>query len=169
MNAAAPPVRRSRRERFASRWAPWLLVMTLIGYPLFGLIASAMNWESTVVSLPFRVVVIVVSIMMILRLGRRPQAWDFGVWLIPFWFFYLLRLLFDAGVVGLQGALEALVFFIAISLLPALGSGVAGLGALAERRTAWLMAFTGGVICVIAILMSLLGWGQERAISQSSK
>jgi hypothetical protein len=142
--------------------------MTLVGYPLFGLIASALDWESTVVSLPFRIVVIVLSAMIVMRLGRSSSAGKLGPWLISFWFIYLMRLGYDAGVVGMQGAVEAIVFFVAISLLPALGNGVAGVDALSQRRTAWLLATTGGTICVIAILMSLLGWGQARAIDASS-
>jgi len=157
-----------RTTRFARRWAPWLVVLNLFGYPIVGLFSSLLDIDSVIASIPFRALVLLLSLYVIFVSARRAKWWRKNRWLAAFWIVYLLRLVYDAFVNGVPGAAEALGIFVGLCLIPSIASGMTGLLALGEKRTSWYLAFTGGFICTLAVLMYLFGLGAARTIDVHS-
>ena len=155
----------TRRSRRLPRWASWIFVLSLVGYPLLGLIATVMNWESSIVSIPFRAIMLVASLVVILQAAARSPWWRGNRWLLLFWFAYLVRLLWDLLVVGVPGAAEALGVFLTITLLPSLAAGLAATRGLSGRDTAWRLVVVGGAVCTLAIAIYAFGWGAAQTLS----
>lgn len=150
--------------RFMSRWAPWLLLLNLFGYPLIGLIATIADIDSVFASIPLRAVTLTVSLYVIVCTARRARWWRRNAWLAAFWIVYLLRLIYDSTVVQLPGAAEALGVFVGISLVPSVASGSAGMLALGPNRGARFLAFCGGFICALTVIIYLFDLGAARTI-----
>lgn len=151
-----------------SVWASWLFVLSLVGYPLLGLIATLANWESTVVSIPFRAFMLLASLGIVAQAASRSPWWRHSRWLLLFWLLYVMRLLWDLLVVGLPGAAEALSVFVTITALPSVAIGLAASPNPNERATAWRLCLLGGAVCALATAMQAFGWGAAQTLSQEA-
>lgn len=154
-----PPPR--RRPRVA---AAWLFVGVVIGYPVAGLLASAMNWDSLMTSIPLRILILGLSTWLWLT-TRNPGRRRGGLWLALFGAAYLLRLLWDLGVAQVPGAVEALAFFVATVAIPAAALWRGG-SSMSETQAMRLMFVLGSVICILALAMHTLGIGQDRSLTE---
>jgi len=158
-------MRRPASLRIARSRTAWLFALTVVGYPIFGLLASLMDVNSTVTSLPFRIGVLLLT----LALWRRSpplRSWlREHPWLPVFWGLYLLRLVWDLLIGGQPGVPEALTFFGLTVLLPCL---VLGLNAanFDDRRAARLIVLVGGAVCFTAVTMHVFKLGQARSLSE---
>ncbi len=152
-----------------AKLARWVFVLTVIGYPFFGLLAALMNVESSVTSMPLRIWVAVLSLLvliiaMLARLKGRGYKW---LWV--FWVLYSSRLLWDTFVADIDGAQNATLFFAAIVVLPCYALSRA-VSRWKERPTAILLVAFGGATCILAVLMQVLGLGFESSlIEQTSR
>ena len=156
-----------RRLPDMSAAASWALALTLVGYPIAGLIGSALNWDSTIASIPFRLGVLALSVVLWSR-GPPLQIWlKRSPWLIGFSLLYLMRLLWDLGVAGVPGAGEALAFYIITVLAPATALGLVA-GQLHEDHAAQAIALVGGLVCAMAVTMHFMGWGLDRALTEQT-
>jgi hypothetical protein len=97
-----------------------LFAFALFGFPLVGVIISLFQIDSRLLSIPFRVAVALYSLW-IMANSRRLRVDGLRQVMLAIWFFYILRLLHDWFFTSLQGADYALQFFIACSVLPAVG------------------------------------------------
>jgi len=155
---------KSRRLARVRPAAHWLLVLVVVGYPAAGLMASAFNWDSLVASLPLRAGVLALSLWVLLstRRGPRPRhGWILG----GFGALYLLRLVWDAGVAGVPGAREALVFYMLIVLVPCLALWARSTELDQVSAARWMLR-AGSLICFTAVTMHSLGIGQDRALTE---
>ena len=157
-----------RRSKRLSRWASWLFVLSLTGYPFVGLVATLMNWESTIASVPFRALMLAASLVIILQAASCSRWWRNNRWLLLFWFIYLVRLLWDLLIPGVPGAAEALGVFVAITALPSIAVGLAATRGLSERYTAWRLCIVGGAVCALATAMRAFGWGAAQMLSEEA-
>lgn len=155
------PGRRLGQPRMA---VALLFVGVIIGYPMAGLVASAMDWDSTVSSIPIRVLILILSAWLWLTAGR-PGGNRGGLWLGLFGGAYLVRLLWDIGVAQLPGAVEALLFFLATVVIPAASIWRAG-SSLDETQTMRLLFILGSAICIFALGLHALGIGQDRSLTE---
>ena len=162
-------MRSARRvQRDLSSAASWALALTLVGYPIAGLIGSALNWDSTLASIPFRLGVLALSVVL---WARSPplRIWvKRSPWLIGFSLLYLLRLLWDLGVAGVPGAGEALTFYIVTVLAPATALGLVA-GQVREDQAAQAIALLGGLVCAMAVTMYFMGWGLDRSLTEQTR
>lgn len=148
--------------------AGWALALALVGYPVAGLIGSALDWDSTLASIPFRLGVLALSGFLWTR-STRFRTWaQNSPWLMTFTLLYLLRLLWDFGVAGVPGASEALTFYTIAVLVPAAALGLFA-GELREAQAAQAIALTGGVVCVMAVTMYFMGWGMDRSLTEQTR
>jgi O-Antigen ligase len=146
----------------------WLFVLALSGYPIAALLASWLNWDSTVASAPFRIGVVLLSLWVMARVhagnpNREPLRWLFGFWLI-----YLVRLIWDWLIAGVPGAIEALFFFVVTVLIPCTVLALRA-QALAERELTLLVAWVGAGICAAAVLMYSFDIGTERSLTDQTR
>ena len=157
-----------RRRPDMSAAAGWALALALVGYPVAGLIGSALNWDSTLASIPFRLGVLALSVVLWTK-SPPIRTWARrSPWLMMFTLLYLLRLLWDFGLVGVPGAGEALTFYAIGVLIPAAALGVVA-GQLREDQAAEAIALTGGLVCVMAVTMYFMDWGMDRSLTEQSR
>lgn len=148
--------------------AGWALAVTMVGYPVAGLMGSALNWDSTSASIPFRIGVVVLSAIL-LAFGPPIGTWmRRSPWLALFALLYLLRLLWDVGAADVPGAGTALTYFTVAVLIP-----VAALGLVAtqlrEQQAAHALALLGGLACLMALVMHFWGLGLDRSLTEATQ
>lgn len=153
---------RSADHRTAVR-SSWLFALTLIGYPIFGLLSSLLNVDSTLTSMPFRVGVIVLALLLWRHSPPLRLWWRQHRWLLVFWVLYGARLLWDGLIGGQPGVPEALVFYALTVLLPCIMLGLNS-AKFDERRAVRLLVSLGGVVCIGAVVMNTFGLGQARSL-----
>lgn len=91
--------------------ASWLLVFSLIGYPLIGLIASNMGLDAETSSIPYRAVVVALAMTVIVLSLFKPLQFKPMFWLMAFWAAYSIRLGWDA-ITGVPGVGMAALFVV---------------------------------------------------------
>ena len=148
--------------------AGWALALALVGYPVAGLIGSALNWDSTLASIPFRLGVLALSAVLWAKSPPLRTWARNSPWLMAFTLLYLLRLLWDFGVAGVPGAGEALTFYTIAVLVPAAALGLVA-GQLREEQAAQAIALTGGLVCVMAVTMYFMEWGMDRSLTEQTR
>lgn len=121
-----------------------------MGYPLVGLVASVAGLSGTWTSIPFRILVIALALFFVVLALFRPVPWRSFFWLFLFWAIYLARLAWDMAV-EVDGAADALVYFTATALAPALALCLAKLDWVATARRLVLL----GAICASLALATV--------------
>ena len=144
----------------------WVFALTLIGYPIFGLIAALVNWNSTWTSIPFRIGVVLLAAVLCLQASQARFLMPGLVLIWVFWLLYLFRLLWDT-VMGISGAMDALIFFSFTVLIPCMAlSRSTSHGR--EFPLALLLFYIGGVTCTLAVSMHYFQLGQERSLMEQT-
>jgi len=104
-----------RAKRFAL--SSWLLALSIAGYPIAGLLAAAMDWQSRWTSVPFRIGTALLAISIIV-ISCRKCLFSYWSWaLIIFLSLYSLRLIHSI-VSSYPSAEYELQFFIIAVILP---------------------------------------------------
>lgn len=136
-------------RRTANRCA-YLFALALFGYPVVGSVISLLQIDSRALSVPFRVLVALFSVFVILT-TRRLRIDGLRQVMLVIWFLYVIRLLHDWLIPNLQGADYALEFFIASAVLP--GFALLKADAFERRkfaRIAFLVASAGALLGLFA-------------------
>lgn len=132
-----------------------LLALTVVGYPVAGLLSAAIDVPGNVTSTPFRLLVMAIAfyVLMAFRHERR-----FGFWpglLIVWWCFYAFRLI--ANVIhGYPGANHELLFYGAVVILPSFALLVCD-SSRRDGEVGYLIIFLGAMVVGGAIIGELLG------------
>lgn len=158
---------RHSATRPAALLTRWVFALTLIGYPMFGLVAALLNLDSTWTTIPFRIGVVILATLLCFQASQARFPLPGQVFLWIFWLLYLLRLLWDIAVAGLPGAMDALIFFALTVLIPCMAlsrSTVEG----QEYSLALLLLFVGGGTCTLAVSMYYFQLGQERSLIEQT-
>jgi hypothetical protein len=150
----------TQTKRVLATSAHWLFALTLIGYPIAGLTAALMNWESKVASIPFRAGLTLLALWVMVRALPHMRSWPVYGWLLLFWAMYLIRLLWDLMVANVPGSSDALVFYLMTVLLPCVAL-IAATTRLDEGQVGRLLIWFGFTVCAMAVLMNLLGLGAD--------
>lgn len=156
------------RYQFRASRVRWLLVLSVIGYPIAGLVASLLDLASLTAAMPLRLVVLVLSLSLLkpLRQPGKPRA-QMPTPLILFGLFYLVRLCWDGFVAGVPGAIEALVFFVFTVLLPAYAL-LLNAHYLDELDISSTMFRLGSALCLVIVAMTIFQVGQSRAMTDEA-
>lgn len=146
--------------------ASWLLVLVIIGYPAAGLAAAAFDWDSQTASVPFRVLVLLLSgwILVTSRSRLMPSK---GFILVAFGMVYLGRLVWDATVASVPGASEAILFFIVTVVIPCVALWKCA-RQIDPATVSRLMFKFGAAICFAAFLMHTFDIGQSRSLTEAT-
>jgi O-antigen ligase len=137
------------------------LALALTGYPLAGVVTSALRWEGPTISYAFRILVLLLGAGLagqaVLRRGPRMPP----VLVLIFFSLYSVRLYYDAFIDPLQGAEFAFTFYVSVVLTPCLAMAVATDG-YDETKFALSTFWVGSVACVSIALLDAIGWGVSR-------
>lgn len=156
--------------RFRSRASRvrWLLVLSVIGYPIAGIAASILDIASLTAAIPLRLVVLMLSLSLLKPLRQSGKLrTQVPTPLILFGLFYLVRLCWDGLVAGVPGAIEALVFYVSTVLLPAYAL-LLNAHLLDELETARTMFRLGSALCLVIVAMTIFQVGQSRAMTDEA-
>lgn len=121
-----PPVSSSSGSARKARKVALLFTVGLFGYPLVGMLGVLLGVESQAASVPFRLAVAAASVWLLLRHAPSMRIRLELVAVVVFWVGYLLRLMHDLKVAGIDSALYAVQFFLAGCALPALACACLG-------------------------------------------
>ena len=158
-----------RLARLESFIITWLLVLTMLGYPLIALIPSIMDKASTFASIPYRFIMIALALFIFLiQLIKGASAWRLNALLKMFIAIYFFRLVWDLVYMDIPNASHALLFFIVVCMIPALAIGKAGPSALNESKLAARLILIGSVVCGVAVTTYLLDIGLNRSLMAST-
>ena len=146
-----------------SRWLIGILVVGLVGYPVFGTVVALSQLPSLAASIPVRLFIALASIGIIL--GTRSSSPSLKTLVLRlFWAVYLARLVWDTVFTDIEGADEALLFFSTTCLLPAAALLRARSSDFNEIAIARLILWFGLVACILAVVPTLGGFAGPRSI-----
>ena len=63
-------------------WAPWLLVLCIAGYPFVGMVGALLNLDSSTLSVPFRVGIVLLSVALLIHRPVRVEWLRGHRWLL---------------------------------------------------------------------------------------
>jgi len=146
-----------------------VLLLTLIGYPLVAPVSIILQIDNRLVSVPFRALVLLLSLMVIIKgfvlRDRFPAGPFWIVWWI-FWGLYISRIIIDGllnpEVLRLPLS-EYLLYAIGMSLIPALALSIKLDDYILNRALIWLIVL-GALASVLSIWM-IIGNKELMAIS----
>lgn len=96
-----------------------IFALAVFGYPIIGNLVSWLDVESRMLSIPFRVFLGSLSVLVIALKTSIPfNKWHFLILLI--WYSLILRLGFDTSITGIENTDYALEFFLISCVLPVL-------------------------------------------------
>lgn len=165
MTALQTPAAPTRVSRPGMRLTCTVIALTIVGYPLAGLVASALGLDSTVTSIPLRALVALVSALTVLHFVGAGHRFRLDWIILLFWWLYLLRLVFDLGSGQFEDVDIALLFFLATAMIPALAVMVGARG-YDEALTARMLFVLGAVICAGSVLIDVLGIGDTASLTE---
>ncbi|HEV2815932.1 MAG TPA: O-antigen ligase family protein [Allosphingosinicella sp.] len=134
------------------------LALALTGYPLAGVVTSALGWEGPTISYAYRILVLLLGAILFGQAVLRGRPRLPPVLVLIFFSLYFVRLYYDAFIDPLQGADFAFTFYVSVVLTPCLAMAVATDG-YDETRFALSTFWVGFVACVSIALLEAAGWG----------
>ena len=106
-------------QTISAQYSAIIFALAVFGYPIIGNLVSWLDVESRVLSIPFRVFLGSLSLLVIALKTSIPfNKWYFLMLLI--WYSLILRLGFDTSITGIENADYALEFFLIGCVLPVL-------------------------------------------------
>ena len=106
-------------QTISAQYSAIIFALAVFGYPIIGNLVSWLDVESRVLSIPFRVFLGSLSLLVIALKTSIPfNKWHFLMLLI--WYSLILRLGFDTSITGIENADYALEFFLISCVLPVL-------------------------------------------------
>lgn len=116
-----------RKSTLISWGVASLYGLTLAGYPLVSALPVLFGMDSRVASVPFRGLVVVLSVAVIFFVSVKRSRGYTGIFLVPlciFWLFYFIRLLSDTVLFPIPLRLSSVEYFLysfGMCLIPMLG------------------------------------------------
>ena len=108
-----------RAQTIAAQFSAFIFALAVFGYPIIGSLVSWLGVESRMLSVPFRLFLGSLGILVIaLTTSIRIDKWHFLMLLI--WYALILRLGFDTSITAIENADYALELFLISCVLPVL-------------------------------------------------
>ena len=141
--------------------------LTIVGYPIAGLAAILFDVPSKMTSVPFRLVVLALSFVVIARSIMAWRANLLQISLLGFLLAYLVRLSIDSSLPEPMGADSALLFFVVTVFVPVFALTVST-QYWSARRAASVVLFMGALATTVALLFYAFDYGGNRNLSQTT-
>lgn len=146
----------------------WLFALVITGYPFIALIGSFLNLETIIVSLPFRIGIILLSAILWVNSPSIFSLFFKSPWLTLLFIIYFFRLLWDSYIVKLPGAPDALLFYLITVLIPSILFSL-NTPTLNQKYTAKIILFLGGGICTLIMFMQIFNIELSRQYEDSDQ
>jgi hypothetical protein len=155
INDASRPL--ARAQTISAQCSALIFALAVFGYPIIGSLVSWLGVESRILSVPFRLVLGSLGILVIaLTTSIRFDKWHFLMLLI--WYALILRLGFDTSITAIENADYALEFFLISCVLPVLA--IWALDAYHPKNYAiagFALATTGSLTALLANYFGIFG------------
>ncbi len=146
-----------RAQTISAQCSAFIFALAVFGYPIIGNLVSWLGVESRMLSVPFRLFLGSLGILVIaLTTSIRIDKWHFLMLLI--WYALILRLGFDTSISGIESADYALEFFLIGCVLPVLA--IWALDSYNQKHyaaTAFVLASTGSLTALLANYFGIFG------------
>lgn len=146
-----------RAQTIATQCSAFIFALAVFGYPIIGNLVSWLGVESRMLSVPFRLFLGSLGILVIaLTTSIRIDKWHFLMLLI--WYALILRLGFDTSITAIENADYALEFFLISCVLPVLA--IWALDAYQPKNYAiagFALATTGSLTALLANYFGIFG------------
>lgn len=139
-----------------------LRVLILLGFPLAGLISSILGLGDSQITIAFRILVCVISIICISTSRKNNSFENAEPLLFIFFIFYALRLFVDWQILLIDESDKAMLFFLFVVSLPVIASTSQVLDSDGDKEMAILCALTGSFFCILVIASKFLGLSYNR-------
>jgi hypothetical protein len=127
-----------------------LFSLGLFGFPIVATIIAVLGVDSRALSIPFRLLIAFLALLLILGRGRW-QATPWHLLLLWIWLCYAARLFYDAFFAGIEGTAYSLLMFLSTCVIPAIALWKA------PQIRFDSLARAGAVVATIGCLASLAG------------
>ncbi len=135
------------------RMLSWAFALSVIGYPLAGLLAVFVNVPSWATSYPFRAAVAALSFALFWQARALRRQGRAHVLITVFWILYVLRLVWDS-LLGPPGAAEALFYFTLTVAIP-VAALMRGAVHWDEVHATKVVFYMGSAICGAGMVLGL--------------
>ena len=147
----------------------WTFVLSIIGYPVAGLISTAFDIGNSNISIALRVAVAALSLGGVLSALRFKVRIRIDAWLVLFLALYLFRLLADLSRADLPTTGDDLLAYVVITLPPVICVMSLG-GQWNDRTAARAMFILGAAACLGALVLELTGLaGSQSHTAETSR
>jgi O-Antigen ligase len=136
-----------------------LLILVSFGYPLTALVVTFLRLDTQALSIPYRLAVLGLSVIVILSGLFARFKGKIDLWLTLFLALYLIRLIYDYTNNSIIGNIEAIQFYVAVVLVPLLAINLGGGANFQEQVFAKLLIVAGAAATSMALLAQYLGLG----------
>jgi hypothetical protein len=143
----------------------WIVALSVIGYPVAGVMSVILDVDSRVTSIPFRLLVDLLAGMAVMITIQRPKRASLPYLpLFALLWLYLLRLIWDLQRPEFEAVGTDTLFYISSALIPALAAGL-----LArhwnDQTVASAIFFTGSMACALVLIVDLSGFAGNRSLT----
>lgn len=153
-------------DKVLKKNATFLLALIISGYPVAATLVTMIGSESSVVTWPYRGLVLAVSFTLFFACFFRKQRFAISFPFLLFASLYLIRLFSDYINVNDNDREYLIIYFTSVVLIPALLLSVAGIQDINEMLLAKLIIFC-GLILVAGIFLGVQSDSQASDISKT--
>ncbi len=132
-----------------------LVALSVVGYPLAGVVGIVMGWDSRATSIPFRLLVDLIAAATVFVVLMRKDRVQLSIPLLALIIFYLMRLVWDLQVGRFTTVQTDLAFFLATAAIPAIAAGIAAghwRDQLVARTVFYVAVAAGGSILFLQVI-----------------
>ncbi|MBU1325365.1 MAG: O-antigen ligase family protein [Alphaproteobacteria bacterium] len=156
------------RDLVNERLLTWIVTLSVVGYPLAGMLAVLLGLDSRATSIPFRLIVFGLSVWAMMTVLQKPQRIRFDLLLVVFLWLYLGRLIFDLGRPEFPNIQTDALFYVGSMLVPVMATSLLTRD-WHERSIAWALFGVGTTVCVGITLMNAFGIGGDRILTETQQ
>jgi len=114
----------------------WLLVCVIAGFGTVSMLQTVLGIGAQYLTVPYRIAILVLSAVIILLSASSKLKNRIYITLLIFFFVYLIRLIYDAFIAEIDGADEAIMYFVSIVAIPTVAASISGVFILDDGLTA---------------------------------
>lgn len=132
-----------------------LRMLIMLGYPIVALVNSLLSLGESALSIPFRVLVMIISIYCIYKTKNYSTKYLNQI-MIFFFVIYFFRLVNDWRI-DIDGTEKAIIYFLFVVCVPVIASASFGVGQHDDEQLAKLCGAYGFIFCIAVNLSKIMG------------
>lgn len=152
---AAITARRPAHSRVIQYLLALLVALSVVGYPLAGVISIITGWDNRTVSIPFRLLVDLIAAAILFMVMLRRDRFQLNLPLVLLLVVYLARMVWDLQNGHFTSVSTDLIFYLATAAIPAVAVGFAAghwRDGLVAKTVFYVAAAAGGAVLFLELI-----------------